>query len=51
MKKEIVIKKFRTNLPVRFDTDEDAPCLIHGCIFTVDEKSGECLEVERVELE
>ena len=51
VKKEIVIQKFRTRLPVRFETDENAPCLVHGCIFTVDEKSGECLEVERVELE
>lgn len=51
VKKEIVIKKFRTGLPVRFETDESAPCLVHGCIFSVDEKSGECLSVERIELE
>ena len=48
VKKEIVIQKFRTNLPVRFDVDESAPCEINGCIFTIDEKSGKCTGTERV---
>lgn len=51
VKKETVIEKFKTNLPVRFNVEENAPCTVCGCIFTVDEKSGECLAVERFELE
>ena len=48
VKKEIVIKKFRTNLPIFFETPEDLPCEINGCIFCIDEKSGKCTDIERV---
>ena len=34
-----VIEKFRTGLPVRF-TNEDGPCVLEGCLFEIDEKSG-----------
>ena len=48
VKKEIVIKKFRTNLPIFFETPEDLPCEINGCIFCIDKKSGKCTDIERV---
>ena len=48
VKKEIVIRKFRTNMPVHFETQEDLPCEINGCIFCIDEKSGNCIDIERV---
>ena len=34
-----VIEKFRTGLPVRF-TNDDGPCVLEGCLFEIDEKSG-----------
>ena len=43
---EVVIKKFRTNLPVRF-TVTDGPCTIEGCFVQVDEKTGRALKIER----
>ncbi|MCM1364727.1 MAG: TIGR00282 family metallophosphoesterase [Faecalibacterium sp.] len=48
--KNIVINKFRTNLPARFDTADDLECMINGCIFEIDEKSGKCVDVERVSI-
>lgn len=48
--KDTIIKKFRTNLPQRFDTAEDGDCILCGCIFSVDEKSGKCTDIERIYL-
>lgn len=48
--KDIVINKFRTNMPARFDTDETEECELCGCIFEIDEKSGKCLDVQRIRL-
>lgn len=48
VKKEIIIEKFKTNLPARFDTADDHPCFLSGCIFEIDEKSGRCMSVERI---
>ncbi len=48
--KDLVIGKFLTGMPVRFDGAQGA-CMINGCIFTLDEKTGKCLSVERISLE
>lgn len=48
VKKELIIRKFKTNLPVRFEAEEDKECIINGCIFDIDEKSGKCVDVERI---
>lgn len=48
--KDIIIKKFRTNLPCRFDTADDRDCMLNGCIFSVDEKTGRCTDIERINL-
>ncbi len=48
--KNIVINKFLTGMPARFD-GASGKCMINGCIFTVDEKSGKCLSAERVSIE
>lgn len=45
--KDIVIGKFRTGMPVRFDS-ADGSCMINGCIFNIDEKTGKCISAERV---
>lgn len=50
VEKEIIIKKFRTNLPARFDTADNNACFINACIFVIDEKSGKCSDVERITL-
>ena len=47
--KELIIEKFRTNMPVRFDA-ASGECIINGCIFTIDEKSGKCVAVESVRI-
>lgn len=44
---EIIIEKFRTGLPRRFENPE-TDCEISGCIFTVDKKSTKTVEVERL---
>ena len=48
--KSIVIEKFKTNMPTRFDNAK-GKCMINGCIFTIDEKSGKCLGTEIVRFE
>ncbi|MBQ7654663.1 MAG: TIGR00282 family metallophosphoesterase [Clostridia bacterium] len=47
VKKEIIVKKMLDNLPARFDA-ASGECMINGCIFEVDEKTGKCLSVERL---
>ena len=51
VKKEPVIEKFRTLLPTRFDTAEEGDCVLEGCVFDIDEKSGRCRGAERVRIE
>ena len=50
VEKNIVIEKFRNNMPVRFDNAK-GKCMINGCIFTVDEKTGRCTATEVVRFE
>lgn len=50
VQKEIVIEKFRTALPVRFDTQETGPCALEGCLFEIDEKTGRCRSAQRLRL-
>lgn len=48
--KDIIIRKFKRNMPERFDAAK-GPCMINGCIFTIDEKSGKCTDVQALYLE
>ena len=45
----LVIKKFRTNMPVRFENAGGAYAMC-GCILDIDEKTGRARSVERVRL-
>ncbi len=36
---DIIIQKFKTNLPVRF-TNPDGPCVLEGCLFEIDAGTG-----------
>lgn len=49
VKKEIIIKKMIDCLPARFDSAE-GDCMINGCIFKVDEKTGKTVSVERIDI-
>ncbi|MBQ3150438.1 MAG: TIGR00282 family metallophosphoesterase [Clostridia bacterium] len=51
VKPEIIISKMRTNMPARFDVEDTENCILNGCIFEVDEKTGKTLSVERVAIE
>lgn len=48
--KDVIIRKFRTNMPERFDSAK-GECMINGCIFTIDDKSGKCISAETVNFE
>ena len=50
VEKSIIIDKFRNNMPVRFDNAK-GKCMINGCIFSIDEKTGKCLNTETVRFE
>lgn len=47
VKPELSIKKLRGDLTGRYES-ADGPCRLEGCIFTVDDRSGRCVGVERV---
>ena len=47
VKPELSIKKLRGDLTGRYEP-ADGPCRLDGCIFTVDDRSGRCVGVERV---
>ncbi len=46
---DIVIRKFKTNLPARFHTP-DGECDMEGCLFDVDEKTGLCRSAQSVRI-
>ena len=48
VKKEPVIEKFRTRMPVRFETEEGTDCAMEGCLFDIDETTGRCRDAQRV---
>ena len=49
VKPELVIKKLKTKLPVRFDY-ESGSCKMDCVLFEADEKTGLCRNVERISL-
>ncbi len=48
--KDIVIDKFRFNMPKRFDKAK-GPSMANGCIFSIDKNSGKCTSTELVSFE
>jgi calcineurin-like phosphoesterase len=44
---ELTIKKFKSNLPVRF-MNATGEYSMNGCIIEIDEKTGKALSIERV---
>ncbi len=49
VKPEIMIEKFRSHMPARFEAAE-GPAFLCGCLFDIDETTGTCTAVERVVL-
>ena len=47
IKPELTIKKFKSNLPVRFE-NADGEYFMNGCIIEIDEKTGKAKSIERV---
>ncbi len=47
MNKKIIIKRFRTGIPQKFELAEGRGQFC-GCIFTIDESTGKCTDVERI---
>ncbi len=47
VKPEIIISKFVSKMPARFDL-ADGECALEGCIFTVDDRSGLCFGAKRI---
>lgn len=50
VKPEISIEWLKTGMPARFDTAE-GECMINGCIFEIDNKTGKAISVEPVTIE
>lgn len=48
MKREAVLKRFLTNLPVRFEVDEKGNNQLNGFLVTIDSKSGRAESAERI---
>lgn len=49
VKPELSITKMKDKLPVRFQ-NADGPCILEGCLFTVDPKTGKCLSAEAIRI-
>lgn len=43
---QCAIEKMKTNLPVRFTT-QDGPCTMEGCFAEIDDKTGKAIKIER----
>lgn len=50
VKPETSIRWLRTGMPTRFETAE-GPCMMNGCIFEIDNKTGTCVSIEPVCIE
>ena len=44
---DISVKWMRTGIPARFDA-AGGDCMLNGCIFEIDEKTGTCVSIEPV---
>ena len=49
VKPEIIIEKFRTRLPVRFELQR-GECKLEAALFEIDEKSYKTISVERLRI-
>ncbi len=50
VKPEISIEWLKTGMPARFDTAE-GECMMNGCIFEIDNKTGKAISIEPVTIE
>lgn len=50
VKKEIIINRLKSNDMSKFELS-DGDCMLNGCIFEIDEKSGKTVDVERIYIE
>ncbi|WP_134687113.1 TIGR00282 family metallophosphoesterase [Brevibacillus migulae] len=50
MDREVVIKKFRTQLPVRFEV-ASGPTQLNGVVITLDKASGKATKIERIRID
>ena len=49
VKKELAIEKFRTKMPVRFETAEGS-CRLDCIRFTIDDRTGKTTSLKRIEI-
>ncbi|HBN80510.1 MAG TPA: metallophosphoesterase, partial [Ruminococcaceae bacterium] len=49
VKPELVIEKMHTKMPVRFDI-AGGDCHMDGALFSIDEKNGRAVSVERIQI-
>lgn len=47
MNKDIILERFLRKMPIKMEVAE-GPGPLSGIIFTVDDESGKCLEVQRL---
>jgi len=46
--RDAIIKRFLTNMPVRFEVDKNGNNQLNGCIITIDEQTGRATAIERI---
>jgi len=47
-KKEAIIKRFTTNMPTRFEVEEEGRNQLSGCLITIDQLTGKATEMKRI---
>lgn len=48
VEKDAVIKRFKTNLPVRFEVEEKGDIQLNGALVIIDKESGKAKEIKRI---
>lgn len=48
VEREAIIKRFLTNMPVRFEVDKNGKNQLNGCIVTIDEQTGRASAIDRI---
>lgn len=49
MKKDPIVQNLLTQLPVKFEVEQEGPYILRAVLMTIDTKTGKCLSIKRYE--
>jgi metallophosphoesterase (TIGR00282 family) len=50
MKKDVILRRFLTQMPQKFEVETEGPLVMHGIVVEVDTKTGKAISIERIKV-